>query len=69
MFTLIKQGDTTAYGISQFIVDTPADIADLPTDVKIHSIALCILTGKYYFLSNGRKEYVTNPTVRQCNYW
>ena len=54
MFTLIKQGDTTTYGISQFIVDTTADIADLPTDVKIHSIALCISTGKYYFLTGER---------------
>lgn len=54
MLTLIKQGDTTTYGISQFIIDSPADVTSLPTDVKIHSIALCISTGKYYFLTGEK---------------
>lgn len=56
MVHLYKQDGDTVYGIKEYVVDTPADIAALPRDpkkIKIGSTALVISTGDVYMLNGG----------------
>lgn len=64
MYTMIRQGDTTAYGLCQFIIDKPEDTKDLPTNITTHSIALCISTGEYFFLTGDRQWLKLGESVK-----
>lgn len=48
----ISQSGHTAYGIKEFVVDTPDDIKKLPIDVPMGSAALVISTGEVYILGS-----------------
>lgn len=54
MITKIKENDNLTYGLCQFIIDSDAEIKDLPTDIAIHSIALSV-SGNYFILTGERK--------------
>jgi hypothetical protein len=48
MINIISQsGKTTTY-LKEFVIDTPEDVANLPTDVPVGSTALCIQDGEVY---------------------
>lgn len=57
MFNLYKQDGETLYGIKEFMLDTAADVADLPTNIRPGSTALVIPTSEIYIL-NGEKQWV-----------
>lgn len=57
MVSLYKQDGETVYGIKDYILDTPLDISDLPTNVKAGSSAFVISTSDKYML-NGHKRWV-----------
>lgn len=48
----ISQSGHAAYGIKEFVVDTPDDIEKLPVDVPMGSAALVISTGEVYILGS-----------------
>ena len=56
MITKIKENNNLAYGLCQFIIDSDDEVSLLPTDVRIHSIALSV-NGNYYILT-GHREWV-----------
>jgi len=59
-FTTIKQGNQQDAYYTEYAVDTPADIASLPTDkkeVKSGSVAIVISTSDVYML-NTQGEWV-----------
>ena len=56
MISILKVNDKTAYNKKQFIVDMPEDIDNLPTDVGLHSMALCAYDGATYILTNDNGE-------------
>lgn len=48
MINIISQsGKTTTY-LKEFVIDTPEDVINLPTDVPAGSTALCIQDGEVY---------------------
>ena len=51
-YTLYANDDNIAYGVKKFIVDTTADLAQLPTNITPGSCALVIKTSTLYILSN-----------------
>lgn len=57
MINMTSQNGDTKYNVVEFVVDTPADIKDLPTTVAMGSSALVISTSEAYML-NGKKEWV-----------
>ena len=57
MYSIIKQNDNNSYGLNQYVCDTEEDVQNLPTNIKIHSIALVINSGRIYIL-NGEKKWV-----------
>ena len=51
-YTLYANDDNIAYGVKKFIVDTTADLAQLPKNITPGSSALVIKTSTIYMLSN-----------------
>ena len=60
-YTLYANDDNVAYGVKKFIVDTTADLAELPTNVTPGSSVLVTKTSKLFVLNNEHKwdELVT----------
>lgn len=54
--SLSTSGHTT-YGIKEFVLDTIADLVDLPVDATMGSTAFIIATGAVYML-NSAGEWV-----------
>lgn len=58
MITLLEQSGNTTYGLRKYILDTEADVKDLPTeDILMGSTATVIDNGKEYVFSSKRKEW------------
>jgi hypothetical protein len=57
MIGIMKNGGHTAYGLKEYVVDSPSDIDLLPLDGVMGSSAFVIETGEVYML-NGKKEWV-----------
>lgn len=56
-FNQIQQSGHVTYGLCQFVIDSSADIENLPLDIPMGSTAFCIEDGKTYTL-NGDSEWV-----------
>ena len=55
MISIYKQDGDITYGVKEFIVDTPSDLADLPTNktkARPGSTAFVISTSERYMLNN-----------------
>lgn len=60
MFRIIKQNDDVQKNIKEFVADTEADVADLPTssnEVDPGSTCIVVATSNVYMLNN-QKEWV-----------
>lgn len=57
MYTLMSEEGRVKYKVYEFIIDTAADLADVPTDVGIGSKVYCIEDSTVYMLNNSR-DYV-----------
>lgn len=58
MINIISQsGKTTTY-LKEFVIDTPTDAAELPTDVPMGSSALCIANGEVYIFGGDEKWHI-----------
>ena len=57
MFSLFSNSGKRAYYTHEYIVDTPSDIANLPTDVKPGSKAFVISDSTYYMM-NHQKQWI-----------
>lgn len=53
MYNIIKEGDTTNYKVTELVLDSPEDIATLPTNVAPGSTAICISTAEVYIMNNS----------------
>lgn len=53
MYNIIKEGDTINYKVTELILDSPEDVAALPTNVAPGSTAICISTAQVYMLNNS----------------
>lgn len=53
----ISQSGHISYGVSEFIIDTDADVINLPIDITKGSSALSLSSGNVYFL-NGERRWV-----------
>ena len=56
-FSIYSNSGKIAYGIKNFIVDTPSDIENLPTSIMPGCTAFAIETSTYYML-NHQKEWI-----------
>lgn len=55
MISIYKQDGDITYGVKEFIIDTPSDLVDLPTNktkVRPGSTAFVISTSEKYMLNN-----------------
>jgi hypothetical protein len=52
MFSLFSNSGKRASYTHEYIVDTPSDIANLPTDVKPGSKAFVISNSTYYMMNH-----------------
>lgn len=72
MINIISQsGKTTAY-LKEFVIDTPADALNLPTDVPMGSSALCIQNGDVYIFGGNNKWYLLGAgedTIERAEEW
>ena len=57
MRSLISENGVEKYGICHFVVDTPADMATMPTDVEMGSTCFVIQTSENYML-NSQKIWI-----------
>lgn len=57
MVNLYSQNGDVQYNIVEYVVDTEADLATLPTNVAMGSTALVIANTTVYML-NSKKEWV-----------
>lgn len=57
MINITSSGGHTAYGHKEFMIDTVADLDDLPINIPMGSVAFCIATSDVYML-NGSREWV-----------
>ena len=57
MINMVSQNGDVKYNVVEFVVDMPADIKDLPTNVAMGSSALVLYNSEVYVL-NGEKEWV-----------
>lgn len=59
MIALLNQSGNTTYGLRKYILDTEADLKDLPTEnILMGSTAVVIDSGKEYVFSSKRKEWL-----------
>ena len=56
MISSIAQSGHTTYGLKEFVIDTEADLENLPIDIPMGSTALCIKSGDVYML-NGSGDW------------
>ena len=56
MINLLSQSGHQGYGIKEYVLDTPADLDNLPIDAPMGSTAFCIETSSVYVL-NGKGEW------------
>lgn len=57
MFNIMKQNDKTATYVTEYVADTDADIADLPTNIYPGSVCIVTENSKVYML-NASKQWV-----------
>ena len=57
MIGLLKNGCHITYGVREYVVDTAADVENLPKDCTMGSTAFVIASGEVYMF-NGKKEWV-----------
>lgn len=57
MIQVIKEGGITKAYIKEYVVDTVAEIAELPTNLTMGSSAICLEDKKTYYLS-GQGRWV-----------
>lgn len=57
MVRITSQSGHTAYGLKNFVLDTKADLDDLPVDELMGSTAFCIEDGSVYMI-NSSGEWV-----------
>jgi len=50
-YSITKQGDDTTYGITNYVVNSTADVATVPTTAATGSTILVIGSGEVYMLS------------------
>lgn len=55
MFSLFSNSGKRAYFTHEYIVDTPSDIAQLPTDINPGSKAFVISNSTYYMMNHQRQ--------------
>jgi len=55
MYKIYKNGDTTTAHVQEYVADTPADIAELPTDMEPGSTCLVISNSAVYMLGNDKQ--------------
>lgn len=56
MFNIVKQSDHATAYVTEFVADTEADVANLPTTVAPGSTCIVIDTSNVYMLNN-KKEW------------
>ncbi len=57
MISVIKQNDNVSAYVTEFVADTEADIATLPTDVFPGSTCIVAETANVYIL-NSKREWI-----------
>jgi hypothetical protein len=58
MINVYSNSGDTAYGIREYVVDTVADIENLPkTKVELGSAALCLEDGNVYFYNPSKNRW------------
>ena len=55
MFNIIKQGERSSAYVTEYVADTPADLADLPTNNAPGSTCIVISTSEVYMLNNNKE--------------
>ncbi len=56
-YSIIKQNDNVSAYVTEFVVDTEADVANLPTNVAPGSNCVVAATGNVYIL-NTKKQWI-----------
>lgn len=56
MFNIIKQGERSTAYVTEYVADTEADVANLPTNNAPGSTCIIIETSDVYMLNN-KKEW------------
>lgn len=63
MIVLLNQSGNTTYGLRKYILDTEADVKNLPIeDIIMGSTATVIDSGKKYVFSSQRKEWLLDKS-------
>ena len=63
MIVLLNQSGNTTYGLRKYILDTEADVENLPTEnILMGSEATVIDSGKKYIFSSKRKEWLLDKS-------
>ena len=57
MIGQLSQSGHTRNGITEYVLDTEADLKDLPIDLPIGSVAFIIETGTLYMF-NSKREWI-----------
>ena len=57
MLNILSANCETAYGVNEYVIDTPEEIASLPRHCDMGSIAIVISTSEIY-MKNGQGEWV-----------
>lgn len=60
MINFTSQSGCTVYGVNGYVIDTAAEISNLPTDCAAGSRAKVIETGDIYIF-NSSKEWIKQP--------
>ncbi len=55
MYSIIKENNEEKYGVIQYVVDTEADISELPTTALPGSTCIVIETSNVYMLNNKKQ--------------
>ena len=55
MFTQIKRADVSDPYLGEFVVDTEAEVKELPTHFAPGSTCICIANSSVYMLSNSKE--------------
>lgn len=56
MIAKMKTSGHTQYGVSEFIIDTPDDLDNLPINIPMGSTAFCISDSSVYMI-NSKGEW------------
>lgn len=55
MVNVLSNSGHTAYGLREYVIDTVADLEDLPIEVPVGSTAFCIATSAVYMINSSRE--------------